>query len=102
MNNIKSENFRQKLDNEKLRIIDVREVHEFKKGHIKMAENIPLSILANQLEKVSHDETYYLICQGGGRSAHAAEFLNSKGYQVVNVLGGMNAWQGFIDKSDEN
>jgi rhodanese-related sulfurtransferase len=35
------------------------------------------------------------VCQGGGRSAQAAEFLTSiGGSEIYNVLGGMSAWDG--------
>jgi rhodanese-related sulfurtransferase len=32
------------------------------------------------------------VCQGGGRSAQAAELLDHAGLHVRNVLGGTNAW----------
>jgi rhodanese-related sulfurtransferase len=33
-----------------------------------------------------------LICKSGGRSARAGEFLAELGFDVVNVLGGTDAW----------
>ncbi|WP_164828482.1 rhodanese-like domain-containing protein, partial [Streptococcus sp. DD11] len=35
---------------------------------------------------------HYIICQKGGRSARACEFLENHGYQVTNVQGGLEAY----------
>ena len=34
----------------------------------------------------------YVICQGGGRSRRAAEFVADHGIEAVNVAGGTGAW----------
>ena len=36
--------------------------------------------------------TAYLVCRSGGRSLRVAEYLDERGYDVVNVAGGMMAW----------
>jgi len=33
-----------------------------------------------------------LICQSGGRSARACDFLDQQGHSVTNVSGGTMAW----------
>lgn len=77
-------------------IIDVREVDEFTKGHIPSAKNIPLSELPESFSKLEKQTDYHVICHSGGRSAMACEFLAQKGYNVVNVMGGMSSWKGEI------
>lgn len=93
---IGSDEFYQKEKSKKLAIVDVREVDEFENGHISQAQNSPLSVLDQGLDALDKNQQYYIICQSGGRSAMACEFLSSKGYDVVNVMGGMSAWKGEI------
>ena len=73
---------------------DVREIHEYAAGHIPSAENFPLSTLGADFSKLDKDQKYYVICQAGGRSAKAYDFLDVQGFDVINVEGGMNNWPG--------
>ena len=73
------------------RIIDVREPDEWHGGHITHAENVPLAELPDRLDRLDGNPTY-LVCHSGGRSARACEFAGERGYDVVNVTGGMVAW----------
>ena len=75
-------------------LIDVRETHEYAAGHIPSAENFPLSTLGADFSKLDKDQKYYVICQAGGRSAKAYDFLDAQGFDVINVEGGMNNWPG--------
>ncbi|EUJ21049.1 rhodanese-like domain-containing protein [Listeria aquatica] len=73
-------------------IVDVRENHEFQAGHIPRAKNIPLVKIASY----EPQGKIYLICATGMRSKRAAKILLKKGYEVINVRGGMSQWQGAI------
>lgn len=78
-----------------IELIDIRESYEFKTGSIKTATNIPMGELLNSPEKyLSKDKKYYIMCQAGGRSRRCTEALANKGYNVVNILGGMGAYKG--------
>ncbi|WP_161878450.1 rhodanese-like domain-containing protein [Alkalibacterium sp. MB6] len=77
--------------NDTINLIDVREVDEYESGHIPIAKNMPLSEFPVELDK---EKTYYVICQSGGRSTTACQYLANNGYDVVNVMGGMSAWKG--------
>ena len=87
-------------------LIDVREPNEFAVGHVEGAVNFPRGVLEMQL--VNHplfaqetaplesmnQQTVYLICRSGARSALAAESLAKMGFNdVVSVAGGMVAWE---------
>lgn len=78
---------------EDITILDVREVDEFQAGHIEGAVNVPLSTLDKGYEQLDASKRYYVICQGGMRSERAYQFLETKGFDVVNVEGGMNQWK---------
>ena len=95
-NNISMKDFYEKYTNssEKLTILDVREIHEYAAGHIPSAENFPLSTLGSDFSKLDKDQKYYVICQAGGRSAKAYDFLDAQGFNVINIEGGMNNWPG--------
>ena len=96
-NNISMKDFYEKYTNnssEKLTILDVREIHEYAAGHIPSAENFPLSTLGSDFTKLDKAQKYYVICQAGGRSAKAYDFLDAQGFDVINIEGGMNNWPG--------
>lgn len=73
-------------------ILDVRDVKEYATGHVPNAMSMPLSLIPLRVSELRRSETYYLICQTGGRSAQAYQYLTDQGYDVVNVLGGTSEW----------
>jgi molybdopterin/thiamine biosynthesis adenylyltransferase/rhodanese-related sulfurtransferase len=82
-------------------LIDVREPYEYAAGHIDAAQNIPLAkleVAASDLLTNGKAQTLVFICRGGGRSTQACEWARGQGFaQVLNVQGGMLAWQQAID-----
>jgi rhodanese family protein len=79
---------------ENIQLIDVRTPGEFRKGHIKNAKNVPLNEIG-QFTPIT-DKTVYVICHSGARSKLVAKKLKKKGYDVINIQGGMHAWRGKI------
>lgn len=81
------------------KVIDVREVHEYKRGHIAGAVNIPLSQLSQRMGEIPKDKKVFLYCQSGMRSKQAAKLLSRNGYtNLANLNGGISAWSGPIQK----
>lgn len=75
----------------RLLVIDVRKPSEFESGHVKGAENIPLSELGNPLHmaQIDDDANLYVHCAGGYRSVIACSLMKREGYHNLrNVLGG--------------
>ncbi|MBW9300724.1 rhodanese-like domain-containing protein [Pediococcus acidilactici] len=97
MKSIKAKDLMKKIENKKVNVIDVRESFEFGMGHIPSAKNFPLSTLQDTAKSLDKNQTYYVICQSGARSANACGYLDQLGFDIINVEGGMNAWQGDID-----
>ena len=93
MNEIKFNDFYQLYQKESLSVLDVREVEEFETLHLEGARNLPLSQLADTYEQLDKTQPYYVICKSGIRSARACQFLAEHGYEVVNVQGGMDAFE---------
>lgn len=98
MNTITKEEF-QKLT-VPVKLIDVREVSEYKMGYVEGSLNVPLGALLNNPEMyLTKDEKTYIICNSGGRSAMACDMLSEKGYtHLVDVLGGVLAFNGELVK----
>lgn len=80
--------------NTKPKIIDVRTPGEYRLGHVPGAKNFPLDKIGQYKGKT--DEKLYVICQSGMRSKRASSALKKKGYDVVNVRGGMSQWNGTV------
>jgi len=74
-------------------IIDVREPFEYVSGHAPTAASIPLGELVARVEELDRDNIVYVICESGGRSAQAVDWLNTQGFDAVNVEGGTSAWR---------
>ncbi|HEY4455448.1 MAG TPA: rhodanese-like domain-containing protein [Pseudonocardiaceae bacterium] len=74
-------------------LLDVREDDEWAAGHAPDALHIPLGDLAARLGELPADNSLYVVCRSGGRSARATAFLNANGWDATNVGGGMGAWQ---------
>ena len=73
-------------------VLDVREDFEFEDGHVPQAHHIPLNSVPDRFSEVPQSQRIFVICKSGRRSQTAADFLESKGYDVVSVAGGTGAW----------
>lgn len=74
--------------------IDVREVDEVAEGKIPGAMNIPLGLVEFRMHELEKSKEYIMVCRSGGRSGRATQFLESYGYNVINLQGGMLSWEG--------
>lgn len=75
-------------------IIDIREPYELGSGYIEGSKNIPMNILLMAPENfLDKSKTYHIICQSGARSSRTCMMLRQKGYNVINVEGGMYSYR---------
>ena len=93
MKEISFDEFYQLYQNGQLSLVDVREVEEFETLHLEGAQNLPLSQLTDIYDQLDKDLLHYVICKSGMRSARACQFLAEQGYDVINVQGGMTAFE---------
>lgn len=77
---------------ESLYLLDVREPGEWAEGHIAGAKHIPLGLLLERKHELNPAQETIVICRSGNRSGLACELLTEKGFNVVNMTGGLNAW----------
>lgn len=79
-------------------VIDVRTRDEYLLGHINHAILHPLDKIDTfNLDK---GKTYYVHCQSGKRSQKASEALTKKGYDIVNLAGGFQAFTASYAQDD--
>jgi rhodanese-related sulfurtransferase len=84
----------------KLRLLDVRERNEFEFAHIKGSQLIPLGEIADRIGELTKGEEYVVICHHGIRSQQAATYLDHAGFSpLYNLAGGIDAWSVSCDNS---
>jgi len=76
------------LADPKIVLLDVREDHEWQKGHAVEAKHLGKGILERDLEKIFPDPSTEIImyCGGGYRSALTCEAAQKMGYRNVHSL----------------
>jgi rhodanese-related sulfurtransferase len=75
-------------------VIDVREPHEFKRGHIRGAISLPVRALGSRIRQMVRNaaERIVLYSDRGIESHHAARLLRAMGYRnVTEISGGFQA-----------
>lgn len=75
-------------------IVDVREPHEHRAGHVPGALSNPLSRFNPAAVPAAGDRPLVLHCQGGMRCGPASEKLRAAGYAgpIHRLRGGFGAW----------
>ncbi len=87
------------IDSGLVRVLDVRRATEFSEGHIPGAVNVAHTRLASRINEVPTGTRLLVNCRSGKRSARAAGYLQRTGYEVVNLEGGILAWNDFSQSS---
>jgi DMSO/TMAO reductase YedYZ molybdopterin-dependent catalytic subunit/rhodanese-related sulfurtransferase/glyoxylase-like metal-dependent hydrolase (beta-lactamase superfamily II) len=73
-------------------LLDVREPDEWIEGHAPQAILMPMGEVQARLDDLPEDSRIVVVCRSGGRSAAISDALRAKGYDAVNLTGGMCAW----------
>jgi hydroxyacylglutathione hydrolase len=83
---------RDRLARDEVAVLDVRQPAEWAAGHIDGATFVTGGELPSRLDDVPDAPVVATVCGSGYRSSVAASLLTAHGHRVVNVLGGMAAW----------
>lgn len=99
--NISVIELKNRIDNGKVQLLDVRTPKEWNQGTINGA--LKVNVTANGFETKADEvldksKEVYVYCRSGGRSLVASKLLKEKGYKVYNVEGGYIAWKDKIEK----
>lgn len=83
-------------------ILDVRTPEEFSEGYIANATNLNIydaNTFMFKIQSYNKENSYYLYCKSGARSAQACQIMSQLGFNnVYNLLGGITNWKGEISK----
>jgi adenylyltransferase/sulfurtransferase len=83
---------------DQVRLVDVREPHEYAAGHLPDAISLPMSQIERRLTELPTGGTTVFMCRSGGRSLRAAGQALRAGFESpVNLEGGLLAWAAEID-----
>ena len=80
-------------------VLDVREAWEYDIAHIENSILSPLSQLMGRLDELQVSQPYVVVCHHGVRSGHACYVLERSGFEVINLMGGIDQWAKTIDPS---
>ena len=83
---------RARLERREVAVLDVRQPAEWAQGHIPDAAFVTGAELPERLDDAPDAAVVATVCGSGYRSSVAASLLAAHGRTVVNVLGGMTAW----------
>jgi rhodanese-related sulfurtransferase len=91
---VRAEALKQMLvERQDLLVVDVRSEKSYKEGHIEGALNVPLYRFSANYAQIPLDRTVVLVDDRGFRTFLAGSYLEMKGYRVMRLFGGMQAWQ---------
>lgn len=88
---VEADEFVARYEEDKLNLLDVRKVSEYRTQHIEGAKNYPLDFI-NKQQPTERKTEYYIHCASGYRSLIAASILKARGFErVINIRDGFNA-----------
>ncbi|HKK73503.1 MAG TPA: MBL fold metallo-hydrolase [Saprospiraceae bacterium] len=88
---VEADEFVALYDEDKLNLLDVRKISEYRTQHIEGAENYPLDFI-NKQQPTERKQEYYIHCASGYRSLIASSILKARGFErVINIRDGFNA-----------
>jgi rhodanese-related sulfurtransferase len=82
-----------KLDRDKITILDLREEREIKDDDFSDAIHLPFARIFTELDDVPKDKPVYVLCSMGDWSAEVTEILTDRGYEAYNIEGGYAAFE---------
>jgi adenylyltransferase/sulfurtransferase len=90
----------ERLGDEDLVALDVREDWERDIVAIEPSEHIPLDDVPDRLRELPAEKEIVVYCKSGTRSAQATELLRSAGLRAYNLEGGVDAWAREVEPSE--
>ncbi len=82
---------------ESMTLLDVREPWELDVASVPGVVHIPMGEVSARLDELNRENEVVVLCRSGRRSLEVARFLQQKGFDVVNLAGGILAWSRDVD-----
>ncbi|MFZ0369606.1 MAG: rhodanese-like domain-containing protein [Halobacillus sp.] len=93
---IQPEEVESKRKENHIQVLDVRTNEEVAEGKIPEALHVPLDEIEERVGEFDPNKEYITVCRSGRRSDMAADIMNDKGLNAINMEGGMKAWTGEV------
>ena len=86
------------VTNGKYYFLDVRTIREHADRAIPNTKCIPLQEIEKRLSELNDykDKIIIVYCRSGNRSGKATKILKENGFDAINLIGGINSWEGDI------
>jgi rhodanese-related sulfurtransferase len=88
--------FKERIGQNGVQLLDVRTPAEFSGGYIAGARNVDISqwkTFETEISKLDKSKPVMVYCAVGGRSGQASSYLEKQGFsQIYDLQGGMKAW----------
>jgi rhodanese-related sulfurtransferase len=82
---------------EQMTLLDVREPWELGVASVPGIVHIAMGEVADRVDELNRDGEIVVLCRSGRRSLEVARFLQQKGFNAVNLAGGILAWSRDVD-----
>ena len=80
-------------------LLDVRTPEEYRSGRIPNSKNIPVENISTISSTIPNKDTpLFVYCLSGARSHQACLYLKNNGYTKVTNIGGINSYNGPIER----
>jgi hydroxyacylglutathione hydrolase/adenylyltransferase/sulfurtransferase len=83
----------ERLADEPIQLIDVRQQYEHDAGFIAGDRLIELAQLTDEVDSIDRDRPVVFYCRSGSRSAMAAQAFRGAGFDAYNMAGGLLDWE---------
>ena len=84
------------LDKSTVTLLDLREPDEVLVHGLDGAINIPFNQIGTRLSQVPNDKPVVVFCRVGDWSEQVTEILADRGYDVINLDGGFQAYREYL------
>jgi rhodanese-related sulfurtransferase len=75
-----------------IQLVDVREPHEWRAGHVAGARHVELADVAASASTFDQERPLVFYCRVGSRSWMAANAFRRAGFNAYSMDGGLEAW----------
>ena len=91
---IKPAQLKELIDNNSVKVVDIRDVNSYQVGHITDAEMLTNDNVTEFLSKTAPEDNVVVCCYHGNSSQQAAHYLAEQGLKNVYSLdGGFEVWK---------
>ncbi len=92
------------LDNLYLeRVIDIRSFKQYKEFYIEGVSHIEVDYFVTNPDLfIDKKHKYYILCQDGKTSYNVIKQLQTEGYKLVHLVGGVSSYKKYLRSKDGN